>query len=102
MLMETDKDLRRLTPLVLMLKWNRFCDASGREGDCILLNEERTFTEAFDSKEQAMQEILNSDELIENEGFLIPVYYDDGKYRCMKWVSESDIGRYIDLELIKG
>ena len=100
--METDKDLRRLTPLELMLKWNRFCDASGREGDCILLNEERTFTEAFDSKEQAMQEILNRDELIENEGFLIPVYYDDGKYRCMKWVSESDIGKYIDLELIKG
>ena len=100
--METNANNGLISPLELMLRWNQFCDKNNREGDCILLNEDRTYVEAFDDEQQAMREILNCDELIRNEGFLIPVYCDEGKYRGMKWVSESDIGNHIDLELIKG
>lgn len=100
--MKINKELRLLSPLELMLRWNRYCDASGREGDCILLNEDRTYNEAFDGERQAMTEIINSHELKRNEGFLVPVWGDDGKYRGMRWVSETDIGGYIDLAVIKG
>ena len=48
--------LKGYTPLELMLAWNHYCDAHGREADCILLNEERTYTEAFDDEKQAMKE----------------------------------------------
>lgn len=101
--MGKNKELGRLSPLETMLRWNRYCDTHGREGDCILLSEPRTFVEAFASEEEAMQEILNSQspEFKRDEGFLIPVY--DGKlYDGMRWVSEQDIGGYIDMELVKG
>ena len=101
--MEKNKELGRLSPLETMLRWNRYCDTHGREGDCILLSEPRTFVEAFASEEEAMQEILNSQspEFKRDEGFLIPVY-DGERYEGMRWVSEQDIGRFIDLEVIKG
>ena len=99
--METNANNGLISPLELMLKWNRFCDKNNREGDCILLNEERTFVEDFDDEQQAMKEILNSDELKRNEGFLVPVYENE-RYKGMLWVSEEDIGKYIDLDLIKG
>ena len=51
--METNANNGLISPLELMLKWNRFCDKNNREGDCILLNEERTFFEAFDDEQQA-------------------------------------------------
>lgn len=101
--MKKNENLRFLEPLELMLKWNQFCDASGREGDCILLSEPRTFVEAFANEEEAMKEILNSQspEFRRDEGFLIPVY-DGERYEGMRWVSEQDIGDYIDMELVKG
>ena len=89
-------DLNQTSALDLMLRWNHYCDTHNCEGDCILLNEDRTYIEAFENEEEAMREILNSDELIRNEGFLIPVYGKDDKYIGMKWVSEyvfkEDIG----------
>ena len=95
-------DVNQTSAWELMLKWNHDCDTHNREGDCILLNEDRTYVEAFANEEEAMRVILNSDELIRNEGFLIPIYYDDGKYRGMMWLSEQDIGNHIDLKMIKG
>ena len=100
--MKENNKLRALSPLGLMLKWNQFCDASGREGDCILLSDEQTYREAFGGKEQAMKEVINRHELRRNEGFLVPEWNDDSSYRGMRWVSEQDIGNYIDLELIRG
>ena len=101
--METNANNGLISPLELMLKWNRFCDKNNREGDCILLNEERTYVEAFDDEQQAMKEILNSQspEFKRDEGFLIPVYEGE-RYEGMRWVSEQDIGDYIDMDLIKG
>ena len=98
----TTEELKQLCPLEVMLRWNHYCDTHNREGDCILLNEDRTYVEAFANEKEAMKEIVNSDELIRNEGFLIPIYYDDGKYRGMIWLSEQDIGNHIDLNLIRG
>ena len=65
------EELKRLSPLELMLAWNRYCDAHNREGDCILLNEDRTYVEAFADEKEAMKEILNSHcpVLKRNEGF---------------------------------
>ena len=101
--METNAKLGLLSPLETMLRWNRYCDAHQREGDCILLNEDRTYVEAFANDDEAMQEILNSQtpKFRRNEGFLIPMY-DGERYKGMKWVSEQDIGMFIDLEVIKG
>ena len=101
--MDNNAILRGYTPLELMLKWNRYCDAHKREADCILLNEERTYNEAFENEQQAMAEIVNSTEpeFKRNDGFLVPVY-DGVRYTGMRWVSERDIGNYIDLKLIKG
>ena len=98
--MEKNKELGLLSPLELMLKWNRFCDANGREGDCILLNEDRTYVEAFDNEQQAMKEILNSDspEFKRNEGFLINVWNDIGNYKGMLYVPEPEIWNFIDFE----
>ena len=100
--MEENVKLEAMDALELMLKWNRYCDKNRREGDCILLNEDRTYVEAFDDEQQAMQEIVNSNELIRNEGFLINLYDDYGRYKGMRYVPESDIGKYIDLDLIEG
>ena len=100
--MKENSKLETMDALELMLRWNRYCDANDREGDCILLNEDRTYREAFASVEEAKKEIINFNELQRNQGFLIPVYADDGKYRGMKWVLESDIGEYIDLDMIEG
>ena len=101
--METNANNGLISPLELMLKWNRFCDKNNREGDCILLNEERTYVEAFDDEQQAMKEILNSQspEFKRDEGFLIPVY-EGKRYKGMLYVPEQDIGKYIDLDLVKG
>lgn len=46
-----------------MLKWNQYCDATRREGDCILLSEERTFDEA-----DVLNDILNREDLKEKKG----------------------------------
>ena len=102
--MENDAILKGYTPLELMLKWNRYCDSHDREGDCILLNEERTYHEAFRNEEEAMKEILNSDspDFNTNNGFLVPVYYEDGNYKGMWWVKEQDIGNRLDLNVITG
>lgn len=101
--METNANNGANSPLELMLKWNQFCDANGREGDCILLSEPRTFVEAFANEEEAMREIVNSQspEFKRDEGFLVPVYEGE-RYEGMRWVSEQDIGDYIDMELVKG
>ena len=100
--MEKNKESGQLSPLELMLKWNRYCDAHGREGDCILLNEERTYTEAFDDKQQAMKEIVNSTEPdfhCDDDGFLVPVY-NSKRYEGMKYVPYEKICEYIDLTLV--
>lgn len=101
--METNANNGLISPLELMLRWNRYCDAHRREWDCILLNEDRTYVEAFTNEEEAMKEILNSQspEFKRDEGFLIPVY-EGKRYKGMLYVPEQDIGNHIDLELIKG
>lgn len=101
--MDKNDNMGLLSPLETMLRWNRYCDTHGREGDCILLSEPRTFVEAFANEDEAMQEIFNSQspEFKRDKGFLIPVY-DGERYEGMKWVSEQDIGDYIDMELVKG
>lgn len=101
--MEKNDNLGRLSPLETMLRWNRYCDTHGREGECILLSEPRTFVEAFANDEEAMREIINSQapEFKRDEGFLIPVY-EGKRYKGMLYVPEQDIGKYIDLDLIKG
>jgi len=100
--MKKNNELSHLEPAELMLMWNRYCDAHGKEGDCILLNEDRTYVEAFGSEEQAMKEILNSTdpEFKRNEGFLVPVY-DNERYVGMRYVPFDRIGEYIDLVLCK-
>lgn len=97
-------DLNQTSALDLMLRWNHYCDTHNCEGDCILLNEDRTYVEAFENEEQAMKEIINSGspEFQRNEGFLVPVWNDEDAYKGMRWVSEQDTGNYIDIELIKG
>ncbi|MBO4924372.1 MAG: hypothetical protein J5382_09660 [Bacteroidales bacterium] len=96
------EELKRLSPLDLMLAWNRYCDTHNREGDCILLNEDRTYVEAFADEEEAMKEILNSggNDFKRNEGYLIPLYYDNGSYKGMEWVPEEDIWDYVDFDLM--
>ena len=96
------EELKRLSPLELMLAWNRYCDAHNREGDCILLNEDRTYVEAFTNEQEAMNEILNSDspEFKRNEGYLIPLYDERGYDRGMKWVPEDEIWEYIDFGVL--
>ena len=99
--MEKNKELGLLAPLELMLQWNHHCDANGRDADCILLNEDRTYVEAFDNEAQAMKEILNSQslEFKRNDGFLVPVY-KDRYYAGMRYVPFDKIGEYIDLRLL--
>ena len=100
--MEKNQKLEGFTPLDLMLRWNRYCDAVGKEGDCILLNEERTYWEAFTDRDEALSEIVNSNDTAfrEDEGFLINLYNQDKLYSGMKYVPFTDIGNYIDLSLI--
>lgn len=100
--MEENAKQKGYTPLELMLKWNRFCDKHNREADCILLNEARTYIEAFDNEQQAMSEILNSTEpefKRDDDGFLVPIY-DKQHYVGMKYVPFSKIGEYIDLSVV--
>ena len=102
--MQNNEEWRLLEPLELMLRYNRACDAAGREGDCILLSEPLTFLDLNDGDEQqTLKEILNSDspDFSKDNGFLIPVY-ENRRYKGLLWVSEDDIGKHIDLELIKG
>ena len=98
--MEKNKELGLLAPLELMLQWNHHCDANGKDADCILLNEDRTYVEAFDNEELAMKEIINSDspEFKRNDGFLVNVWNDDGTYKGMLYVPEPEIWNYIDFE----
>ena len=100
--METNANNGANSPLELMLKWNRFCDANGREGDCILLSEPRTFVEAFANEEEAMREIINSQspEFKRDEGFLISVY-DGERYKGMEYVPKDEIARWIELDKIR-
>ena len=102
--MQNNEELEALSALELMLRYNRACDTAGREGDCILLNEDRTYVEAFTNEEEAFGEIINSGlpDFKRNEGFLITLYDDDGYYRGMQYVPEKDIWNFIDLDLIKG
>lgn len=88
-------ELNQTSALDLMLRWNHYCDKHNREGDCILLNEDRTYTEAFENEEQAMNEIVNSGspEFKRNEGFLVPVWSDEGRYVGMRYVPECEICR---------
>ena len=85
----------------LMLRWNRYCDAHNRQGDCILLNEDRTFVEAFLSEEEALKEILNSGapDFRKNEGFLVPIWEEES-YKGLFWVSEQAIGSFIERDEI--
>ena len=98
--MKKNEQMRLLEPVELMLQWNRYCDAHDMEGDCILLNEDRTYVEAFDNEQQAMKEILNSQspEFMRNEGFLVNVWNDDGTYKGMMYVPEPEIWNFIDFE----
>ena len=101
--MDNNAILKGCTPLELMLKWNHYCDSHGREGDCILLNEERTYTEAFDDEQRAMVEIVNSTEpefTRDDDGFLIPLY-ENNLYAGMRYVPFDKIGEHIDLHLIE-
>jgi hypothetical protein len=100
--MEKNQKMEGFTPLELMLRWNRYCDAVGKEGDCILLNEERTYWEAFTDKDEALSEIVNSDapDFREDEGFLITLYGQDNLYSEMRYVPFNEISNYIDLSLI--
>ena len=94
--------LKGYTPLELMLAWNHYCDAHGREADCILLNEERTYTEAFDDEKQAMKEIVNSTEIEfqrDDDGFLVPLY-ENKLYAGMRYVPFQRIGEHIELSLL--
>jgi len=86
-----------------MLRWNHYCDTHDREGDCILQNEDRTYVEAFESREQAMREIVNSQDPLfrRNEGYLVPVWSVEGKYAGMRYVPESEIGKHINIDLIE-
>lgn len=100
--MEQNAKLKGYTPLELMLKWNRYCDAHRKEADCILLNEARTYVEAFDNEQQAMSEILNSTEpefKRDDDGFLVPIY-ENNHYVGMKYVPLDKIGEYIDLDIV--
>ena len=100
--MQNNEEFGRKNALDLMLRWNRYCDAHGREGDCILLNEERTYTEAFDDEQQAMAEIVNSNEpefKRDDDGFLVPLY-ENKLYAGMRYVPFDMIGEYIDLRLL--
>lgn len=98
--MDNNAFLKGYTPLELMLRWNRYCDSHGREADCILLNEERTYTEAFDDEQQAMAEIVNSKshDFKRNDGFLVNVWNDDGTYQGMLYVPYHEIWNYIDFD----
>ena len=98
--MKKIEQMRLLEPVELMLQWNRYCDAHDMEGDCILLNDDQTYVEAFDNEEQAMREILNSGspEFKRNEGFLVNVWNDDGTYKGMLYVPESEVWNHIDFE----
>ena len=86
-------DLNQTSALELMLRWNHYCDTHYREGDCILLNEDRTYVEAFENEEQAMREIVNSQDpgFKRNEGFLVPVWSDEGRFDGMRYVPEGEI-----------
>jgi len=76
-----------------MLRWNHYCDTHDREGDCILLNEDRTYVEAFENEDRAMKEIVNSGspEFKRNDGFLVPVWSNEGRYDGMRYVPECEI-----------
>ena len=86
-------DLNQTSPLELMLRWNHYCDTHDREGDCILLNEDRTYVEAFENEDRAMKEIVNSGspEFKRNDGFLVPVWSNEGRYDGMRYVPECEI-----------
>ena len=101
--MDNNAILKGYSPLELMLKWNRYCDTHNREADCILLNEERTYTEAFDDEQQAIREIVNSTEpefKRDDDGFLVPLY-ENKLYAGMMYVPFDKIGEHIDLHLIE-
>lgn len=95
-------DLNQTSALEVMLRWTHYCDTHNREGDCILLNEDRTYVEAFDNEDQAMKEIVNSGspEFKRNDGFLVPVWSNEGRYDGMRYVPECEIEKQIDLSLV--
>lgn len=99
----TTEELKQLSPLEVMLRWNHYCDTYNREGDCILLNEDRTYVEAFESREQALKEIVNSGDPLfrSNDGYLVTIWSVEGKYAGMRYVPESDIGKHIDIDLFE-
>lgn len=88
--------------LDLMLRWNHYCDTHDREGDCILLNEDRTYVEAFANEKQAMEEILNSScpDFKRNTGYLMPLYDEKGYYRGMEWIPEDEIYDRLDIRSV--
>lgn len=96
-----NENLSPLSALELMLRWNHYCDTYDREGDCILLNEERTYWEAFDNEQQAMEEIINSrgPEFTPDDGYLIPLY-KTGQYAGMMYVPSEKIGEWIDFDCL--
>ncbi len=100
--MQNNEELRQKSALNLMLRWNRYCDTHNREADCILLNEERTYNEAFENEQQAMREIVNSTEpefIRDDDGFLVPLY-ENKLYAGMRYVPFDKIGEYLDLRLL--
>ena len=88
--------------LNLMLRWNNYCIAHDRDWDCILLNEDRTYNEAFESREQAMKEIANSQDpgFKRNEGYLVPLWSEEGKYAGMRYVPEREIEKWIEVGVL--
>ena len=95
----TTEELKRLSSVELMLRWNHYCDTHNREWDCIRLNEDRTYVEAFDNDDQAMNEIVNGrdPEFKRNEGYLITLYDGKGYYRGMEWIPEGEIYDRLDI-----
>ncbi len=95
-------DLNQTSALDLMLRWNHYCDTHNCEGDCILLNEDRTYIEVFENEDHAMREIVNSREpdFKRNEGFLVPVWSDEGCYAGMRYVPKEDIGKWINIDCL--
>lgn len=100
----TTEELKQLSPADLSLMWNRYCYKSNflNEYDYVLLNEDRTYVEAFENEEQAMKEILNSSspDFKRNTGYLITLLDEKGYYKGMRWIPEEDIWDYVDFDLM--
>ncbi len=63
------------------------------------MNEDRTYVEAFDNEDQAMNEIVNGrdPEFKRKEGYLITLYDGKGYYKGMEWIPEDMIFERVNI-----